>query len=75
MIAQFAQTLGEKKSIDCIDPGIEGEGNWQKGSEELSNLHVFLTPLFLANDTHIQTDFHESCTCGKMEPSSSCVLI
>lgn len=41
------------KNIDCVDSGTEGEGNWQKGSQ----FACVLTPLLLANDTHIQTEF------------------
>lgn len=61
MIAQFAQILKRERKIKelisqsaCIDSGTEGEENWQKGS---SDLHVFLTPLLLANDRYVQIGF------------------
>lgn len=58
MTAQFAQILRRKKkkkrkAIDCIDSDTEGEENWQEGSQAL---HVFLTPLLLANDRHTCTN-------------------
>ena len=43
--------------LDSTDRDMKGEGNWQKGSQESGDLHVFLTPLLLANDAHIQTQF------------------